>query len=310
RGWKFDDLVSQPGFIAVPRVSADSESLTEAIRKHEENGVPLVIEGFHKLTNWPVKLFDPKWLVSSGLKEIPVRNVHNGEDKYVPISDFITTSLLLSDSKVHLETERLYGKDAPCPDRWKEWLSSVIPCELLEDSRSNYLTNLPKEQRIETLMCYLGVGDTFTPIHKDLCASSGQNLMCFTENGGSSFWFMTKSSSVRQLTNHFLALNKVLEHETHIMSLKEARKAATEVPIYIVEQRVGDLVLVPPRSWHQVVNSGGLTIKTSWSRMTFRGLQTALYHELPLYRRVCRLETYRIKSTIYHTIRQWTADLL
>ncbi|KAG7092583.1 hypothetical protein E1B28_008926 [Marasmius oreades] len=159
-------------------------------------------------------------------------------------------------------------------------------------------------------MCYLGVGDTFTPIHKDLCASSGQNLMCFTENGGSSFWFMTDSSSTRELTNHFLALNKVLDHETHIMSLEEVADAATHVPIYVIEQRIGDLVLVPPRSYHQVVNAGGFTIKTSWSRVTLQGLQTALYHELPLYRRVCRLETYRIKSTIHHTVLRWTKNVL
>ena len=44
-------------------------------------------------------------------------------------------------------------------------------------------------------MCYFGYGDTFTPIHKDICGSIGQNLMCYTENGGSAFWFLTSGAS-------------------------------------------------------------------------------------------------------------------
>ena len=42
------------------------------------------------------------------------------------------------------------------------------------------------KERVETLMCYHGVGDTFTAAHKGLCSSSGQNLMCATEKDGSS----------------------------------------------------------------------------------------------------------------------------
>ena len=132
-------------------------------------------------------------------------------------------------------------------------------------------------------MCYLGIGDTFTPCHKDLCASSGQNVMCYTENSGSSFWFMTESSSAPAVTEYFHKLGQELDLETHVITIEELAEGPFKV--YVVEQRLGDMVLVPPRSCHQVVNHGGITIKTSWSRMTLAGLTTALYHELPLYRR-------------------------
>lgn len=132
-------------------------------------------------------------------------------------------------------------------------------------------------------MCYLGIGDTFTPCHKDLCASSGQNLMCYTENGGSSYWFMTKSSDAADASKYFHRLRQELDHETHVISVEQLAEAPFDV--YIAEQKLGDLVLVPPRSCHQVVNHGGITIKTSWSRMTLRGLTAAYYHELPIYRR-------------------------
>ena len=132
-------------------------------------------------------------------------------------------------------------------------------------------------------MCYLGVGDTFTPCHKDLCASSGQNLMCHTENNGSSFWFMTESGSALEVSKFFHSLGRELDHENYVITVEELSKAPFKV--FILEQKLGDLVLVPPRSAHQVVNFGGITVKTSWSRMTLKGLVKAYHHELPIYRR-------------------------
>ncbi|KIM87235.1 hypothetical protein PILCRDRAFT_32163, partial [Piloderma croceum F 1598] len=207
------------------------------------------------------------------------------------------------------ETERLYGKDAHCPEAWTKWLndSGVIPSSLLPESSENLLQCVPETERVETLMCYLGIGDTFTPCHKDLCASSGQNIMCYTENGGSSFWFMTESSSAPDTSEYFHKLGQELDLETHVITVEELQKAPFTV--YIAEQKLGDMVLVPPRSCHQVVNHGGITIKMSWSRMTLDGLATAFYHELPIYRRVCRTETYRVKYTIYHTLLRYTRDL-
>lgn len=133
-------------------------------------------------------------------------------------------------------------------------------------------------------MCYFGIGDTFTPFHKDLCASSGHNIMCYTENGGSSFWFMTASSDAPAVGAYFQKdIGQELDWEAHTATVDEFAQAPFTV--YVAEQKLGDLVLVPPRSCHQVVNHGGLTVKTSWSRMTVQGLSIALYHELPIYRR-------------------------
>lgn len=141
-----------------------------------------------------------------------------------------------------------------------------------------------RKEQVESLMCYLGVADTFTPCHKDLCASSGHNIMSYTENNGSSFWFMTKSSDASLVSSFFQdELQTELDWENRILTVEQFSKA--QFTIFVAEQKLGDMVLVPPRSCHQVVNRGGLTIKTSWSRMTVRGLSMALYHELPIYRR-------------------------
>jgi hypothetical protein len=133
-------------------------------------------------------------------------------------------------------------------------------------------------------MCYLGAGGSLTPCHKDLCASSGQNIMCYTENNGCSLWFMTATSDAPDVMEYFRNELKVeIDWERCAISIEQLAKASFTV--YIAEQTLGDLVLVPPRSCHQVVNHGGLTIKTSWSRMTLQGLSMALHHELPIYRR-------------------------
>jgi len=137
--------------------------------------------------------------------------------------------------------------------------------------------------RVETLMCYLGIGDTFTPCHKDLCASSGHNLMCYTEDSASAFWFMTRTSSASVVAEYMQSLGHELDWEAHVMSTTQLADAPFDV--YITEQKLGDFVLVPPRSCHQVVNQGGLSIKSSWSRLTLKGATTALRYELPIYRR-------------------------
>jgi len=204
-----------------------------------------------------------------------------------------------------IETKRWYGKDVECPQEWEEWLvkERVLPDKLLPEGSDDLFAFRPKKvcvvclyrlsflvhrfkngrSDVETLMCYFGVADTYTPCHKDLCASSGQNLMCYTENDGSSFWFMTENRDSSKVTKYFRSLKHELDHENHFMSVSDLARAPFEV--YVAEQRLGDLVLVPPRSCHQVLNSGGMTIKMSWSRMTLAGLATALYHELPMYRR-------------------------
>ena len=133
-------------------------------------------------------------------------------------------------------------------------------------------------------MCYLGAADTFTPCHKDLCASSGHNVMCYAEDDGSSFWFMTASSDAPAVGAFFQTeLDSEIDWESKFVT--EAQFAKASFDVYVAQQKVGDLVLLPPRSCHQVVNCGGLTIKTSWSRMTTRGLTAALHHELPIYSR-------------------------
>ncbi|KAM6500372.1 hypothetical protein JOM56_003386 [Amanita muscaria] len=304
--WTSDSLISHsPNFKSVRRVSAlsDTAIISRELKTFESEGVPLIIEDWHKHTRWPKEEFTLEWFKSNCSPSIPVRNVIDGSDKVMPISDFIDKCRSAPCAKSEAGQERLYGKDVECPDRWRDLLAQIgLPSRILPGNQTDLLSNQPDEVRVKTLMCYLGAGGTFTPCHKDLCASLGQNLMCYTESGGSAFWFMTATSDVFLATQYFHSIKQELDHEKHLVAIDNLAKAP--FTIYIAEQKLGDLVLVPSRSCHQVINKGGITIKTSWSRMTLDGLIAANYHELPVYQRVCRGEVYRVKFTAYNTIKK------
>ncbi|KAF8559799.1 hypothetical protein OG21DRAFT_1402382 [Imleria badia] len=307
-GWEINALVaSSPNFHQVERVhfTSPNAKVGVIIPKVERDGIPLIIAGWNRHPRWPKSLFHIDWLRKNGDQNPTVRNVHNWADFKISMDEFIKKLRATPAYASPDEHERLYGKDGDCPAAWTEWLAQgAIPDELLFHGSNDFLKYLPDEAKVQTLMCYMGIGDTFTPFHKDLCASSGQNLMCFSEHSGSAFWFMTKSSAAPRVAAYFHQLGQEVDLETHVVTIEELAKAPFDV--YIAEQQLGDLVLVPPRSCHQVVNKGGITIKTSWSRMSLNGLQTALWHELPIYHRVCRQEIYKVKSNIFHALQHFT----
>lgn len=124
-------------------------------------------------------------------------------------------------------------------------------------------------------------------MHKDSCASSGQNLMVFSENGGTSTWYMTSSSASTATRDHCLA-SEGSEIDWEYQTPCIDHLSTANIDVYHVVQGFGDLVYVPPRSCHYVVNRGGITVKMAWSRLVLEGLSAALQQELPIYQRYVR----------------------
>ncbi|KAI0665328.1 hypothetical protein C8Q78DRAFT_986852, partial [Trametes maxima] len=307
KGWNISEMCRMnANFKEVPRMSAlkGAEALAKKLEDYEKDGVPLVIEDWQYHPKWPAEVFGLDWLLkTTGESDIHVRNVHNGHDLSTTLSEFVKFSRSQPHHAAPGEPQRLYWKDAHCPAVWKEWLltSDVIPSQVLPCSPENYLEYLVGSECIESLLCYMGIGDTFTTAHKDLCASSGQNLMCFAEDGGSSYWFMTATKDADKVAEYFhTQLHQELDWETHLITINQLTRAPFTV--YVTQQNVGDLVMVPSRSCHQVVNHGGLALKMGWSRMTLNNLTAALRYELPVYRRVCRAEQYRTKTILYRSM--------
>lgn len=237
--------------------------------------------------------------------------------------------------------QRLYLKDMDCPPEWHEYLQRVIPPNLFYmnenvDERSrkrrdddmdmfqeggsaapagDLMSSLPEEMRAQNLMCYIGHEGTYTPAHREMCASLGQNIMVDAsgdENGekpGSSIWFMTETKDREVVREYFLSmLGHDIEIEKHFAQVNAWKKAT--FPVYVVEQKVGDFILVPPLAPHQVWNRGTRTVKVAWNRTTVETLQLALHEALPKARLVCRDEQYKNKAIIFFTLEKYYKQMV
>lgn len=232
--------------------------------------------------------------------------------------------------------QRLYLKDIDCPPEWHEKLQKILPPNIFylnenverrgnipnenfdDDLDGSYnpapagdlMSSLPESMRAQNLMCYIGHEGTYTPAHKEMCASLGQNIMVDAsgddrgEKSGSSIWFMTETRDREVVREYFLSmLGHDIEIEKHFAQINAWKKA--NFPVYIVEQRVGDLILVPPLAAHQVWNRGTRTMKVAWNRTTVETLEKALHEALPRARIVCRDEQYKNKAIVFYTLQKY-----
>lgn len=229
--------------------------------------------------------------------------------------------------------QRLYLKDIDCPELWQDKLKEHIPLNLFymnecvgevsgparEFSRAGDLMScLPIQMRAENMMCYIGHEGTYTPAHREMCASLGQNIMVEAsgtvgEDGkptrpGSSIWFMTESKDRNIVAEFWLSkLGHDIEVEKHFAQIEAWRQAPFKV--YIVEQKVGDFILIPPLAPHQVWNRGTRTMKAAWNRTTVETLEMALAEALPRARMVCRDEQYKNKAIVLFALNRYSSIL-
>ena len=244
--------------------------------------------------------------------------------------------------------QRLYLKDIDCPSVWSDKLKEQIPSSVfyLNDSvgdlggagakeeryangvgsrlgrgvakAGDLMSCMPAAMRAENMMCYIGHEGTYTPAHREMCASLGQNIMVETsgsvgEDGkptkpGSSIWFMTESKDRQIVSEYWLsALGHDIEVENHFASVDAWVDAPFKV--WVVDQKVGDFILIPPLAPHQVWNRGTRTMKVAWNRTTVETLEMALQEALPRARMVCRDEQYKNKAIVLFTLNKYAGLL-
>lgn len=246
------------------------------------------------------------------------------------------------------DRQRMYLKDIDCPQLWRDKLSEILPPSLFYLNEStgdvggfgavdevdpnrpgirkgrgiaksgDLMSSLPAEMRAENLMCYIGHEGTYTPAHREMCASLGQNIMVEASTGlveegkqtkpGSSIWFMTESKEREVVSEYWLSrLGHDIEVENHFAQVNAWKNAPYKT--YVVEQKPGDFILIPPLAPHQVWNRGTRTMKVAWNRTTVETLELALHEALPRARMVCRDEQYKNKAIIYYTMQKYSKQL-
>ncbi|KAI0101900.1 hypothetical protein GGR51DRAFT_306590 [Nemania sp. FL0031] len=309
-----------------------------------EGGRPLVIEGWDRVL--PKDLFSAAWLETAcDKKQENVRDITAQTDIPMTAGHYLRSMRQLTNQWTPTNfrderRQRLYLKDIDCPDEWFDHLKKIIPPNVFymnENISENpsrgvrdddifgapdktsavagdLMSSLEPEMRAQNLMCYVGHEGTYTPAHREMCASLGQNIMVDAsgdENGekpGSSIWFMTETKDREVVREYFLSmLGHDIEIEKHFAQINAWKKA--NFPVYIVEQKVGDFILVPPLAPHQVWNRGTRTMKVAWNRTTVETLDLALHEALPKARLVCRDEQYKNKAIIYYTLEKYYKEL-
>jgi len=281
------------------------------------------------------------------------RNLSNREDIQLSISHYLNNMAMLTNQWTTYnykdpDRQRIYLKDVDCPPVWHDKLKEQIPASVfyLNDSTGDVggpgavnelnphgpgerlgkgvaragdlMSCLPPSMRAENMMCYIGHEGTYTPAHREMCASLGQNIMVETsgtldEDGkpakpGSSIWFMTETKDRHLVSEYWLStLGHDIEVESHFAQIN-AWKAAP-FTTYVVEQKVGDFILIPPLAPHQVWNRGTRTMKAAWNRTTVETLEMALDEALPRARMVCRDEQYKNKAIVLFALQKYSGLL-
>ncbi|KAJ9642442.1 hypothetical protein H2199_004823 [Coniosporium tulheliwenetii] len=319
-----------------------------------KGGKPLVIDGFEeRLDPWT---FTPKWLRDNmGSKVEQSWDLSTKTSLPLTINHYLQNMGMLTDqffdkpgNYLDKKRQRIYLKDIDCPPVWQDKLREHIPPFLfyLNDSTGepggpgsldepipnatgkrkgkgiaragDLMSSLPPAMRAENLMCYIGHEGTYTPAHREMCASLGQNIMVDAsttigennkpERPGSSIWFMTETKDRHMVSEYWLSiLGHDIEVENHFAQVVAWKKAPFKT--YVVEQKPGDFILIPPMAPHQVWNRGTRTMKVAWNRTTVETLDLAFKEAIPNARLVCRDEQYKNKSIVYFTLSKYSGLL-
>ncbi|KAF9345958.1 hypothetical protein BGX26_002559, partial [Mortierella sp. AD094] len=177
-----------------------------------------------------------------------------------------------------------------------------IICRDLTNSVDKNSYNI--ESAAENLMVYIGRHGTWTPTHFDHCGAIGHNVMLWADKGSSSIWFMIATEDMSRAETLWESFGQNIEFENYFASMQDLAQA--DFPIHILEQHVGDLILIPSLGYHQVVNLGKATIKAAWNRLTTHCLNAAINVVLPRYKRINNPEVYKIKAIIKGALEAWT----
>ncbi|KAL2223497.1 hypothetical protein M432DRAFT_645171 [Thermoascus aurantiacus ATCC 26904] len=325
---------STPNFEFAVRIHCDAideqglENFEKLVLLHVVlGGKPLVIEGYDKrLEKW---IFSEQWLRDNySTKTEIARNLTTKSNLPLTIGHYLNNMPLLTDqwnAKNYKDPnrQRIYLKDIDCPPVWREKLKEIIPPLLFYLNEGiakagDLMSSLPPDMRAVNLMCYIGHEGTYTPCHREMCATLGHNIMVeastgLVENGkptkpGSSIWFMTESKDRHLVSEYWLStLGHDIEVENHFAQINAWKAAPFKT--YVVEQKVGDFILIPPLAPHQVWNRGTRTMKVAWNRTTVETLELALNEALHRSRMVCRDEQYKNKAIVFYSLDKYSTLL-
>ncbi|KAL1966395.1 hypothetical protein VTN77DRAFT_4537 [Rasamsonia byssochlamydoides] len=268
-----------------------SSSFADWLSRKLQIGHPFVIKGFNRLPEWDEKLFSIEGLIEcSTRKNIPIRNCTTGRDLSFTLRKFADAA-----RQSYREFRNFYARDLQCPPEWLDQCRKLLPPELQYDGRADLFQWLPPCARSEVMMAYVGSEGSSSGFHRCFSSTVALNLLvesmdrpviCF----GTDFASQVKYDS-------FMAAKGASPHVDWLnLSPDELMKA--DFPIYVCEQEVGDVVVFPPATAHQVWNVGTLSTKMVWNILHPLSLEAGLNYVQPPFNRLCHPDVARTNLSL------------
>ncbi|KLJ13105.1 hypothetical protein EMPG_11939 [Blastomyces silverae] len=244
-------------------------------------GQPFVIRDFEKLSQWDRRLLSIESLIElSTKKNIPIRNCSTARDLNFTLKKFADAA-----HRSYREFKNLYARDLQCPEAWLEKCKTFLPSEVQWGGNMDLFQWLPSCARSEVVMAYVGSEGSScfssTVALNLLVEASDRPVLCF----GTDFESQSKYDA-------FMAARGASPHVDWLnLSPDELQKA--NFPLYVHEQKVGELVVFPHAAAHQVWNLGAISTKMVWNILHPLSLEAGLNYVQPPFNRLCRPDVAR-----------------
>lgn len=296
------DIQAQRDFDGQPQPF--SEWLTNRLKQ----GKPFVISDFDKLGQWPrpptgssprngtVPSFTIERLIElSTKKNIPIRNCSTGRDLSFTLNKFVDSA-----RQSYSEFQNLYARDLPCPQEWLEKCSELLPTEVQWGGRLDLFQWLPPCARSEVMMAYVGSEGSCSGFHRCFSSTIALNLLIDTEDNRPVVCIGTDFES-QQKYDAFMTLRGVSPHlDWHNLTTQEMLQA--DFPLYVYDQKIGDLVILPPATAHQIWNPSVLSTKLVWNILHPLSLEVGIQHVQPPFNRLCHPDVARTNLSLAYAM--------
>ncbi len=147
---------------------------------------------------------------------------------------------------------------------WAQDLLRVLPERLKPRNEHDLLGGLTGLAPVHVLMAYMGAGGTRTPLHVDKAGSIAFNCLMWAETPDTSkrWWIFhpdDREALNAQIKSEVSNSNHLMEDSHWLDPHCFASIRGMRHPVISFEQRLGELVVVPPNAPHTVRNQGGVS---------------------------------------------------
>ncbi|KAK5082820.1 hypothetical protein LTR05_006701 [Lithohypha guttulata] len=281
---------------------------SEWLTRQLQLGKPFVIRDFDKLERWPrpptstnprngsVPSFTIERLIElSTKKNIPIRNCSTGRDLSFTLSKFAESA-----RQSYPEFQNLYARDLHCPQEWLEECRELLPAEVQWGGRLDLFQWLPQCARSEVMMAYVGSEGSCSGFHRCFSSTIALNFLIDREDDRPVVCIGTDFES-QQKYDAFMSSKGVSPHlDWHNLTTQEMLQA--DFPLYVYDQEVGDLVILPPATAHQIWNPSILSTKLVWNILHPLSLEVGIQHVQPPFNRLCHPDVARTNLSLAYAM--------